>query len=577
MQNRDSDIKTSELDKERSLLGLIPINSEPEEAFDDLSRLAAYVCKTPIALITFLEKDKEWVKSIVGVKTEKKVFQLECSFGVLLKESSEDYLAVFNPKSHESIAKNPLISTIKDIDFYAGVPLHDANNYMIGTLSVLGYKPKDLSFEQLTLLQTIAKQIILQLELKKEPELKSAPVLDFVKQESAQKLDKVQDNKVNKLCYPESDLSRVDALTAAKQNAFERSESEATTERDKDLSDWVGKLETQSRQLILLCEMNELLQAANCDKDIYTIIKNYVRTLFPNTSGALYVLNDALSLIQDVATWGDSVRSEHSFSPDMCWALRLGRIHSCNSSTKELYCQHVTAGDQLNSLCSPLSAGSKTLGLLYIEERAESPGALSSEGIINSNTEYVLSTIAKHSGLALANVKQRQKLGTQAVYDSLTGLFNRRYMEETLKRELSRVTRKKNPLGLIMADIDHFKNFNDSYGHAAGDALLRSLGTFLKEHIRREDIACRYGGEEFVLIMPESSLENTKRRAEQIREEIKQLRVWHHGNLIDSVNISMGVVVFSEHGSSAETLLESADKALYKAKREGRDRIEVAT
>jgi diguanylate cyclase (GGDEF)-like protein len=149
-------------------------------------------------------------------------------------------------------------------------------------------------------------------------------------------------------------------------------------------------------------------------------------------------------------------------------------------------------------------------------------------------------------------------------------------MEETLKRELSRVTRKKNPLGLIMADIDHFKRFNDSYGHAAGDVLLRSLGSFFKEHVRREDIACRYGGEEFVLIMPESSLENTRMRAEQIREEIKQLRIWHHGSLIDSVNVSMGVVVFSEHGNSAEMLLESADKALYKAKRQGRDRIETA-
>lgn len=127
-----------------------------------------------------------------------------------------------------------------------------------------------------------------------------------------------------------------------------------------------------------------------------------------------------------------------------------------------------------------------------------------------------------------------------------------------------------------MIDIDHFKRFNDSYGHAAGDMQLRSIGDFFKDRIRREDIACRYGGEEFVLILPGSSLENTCRRAEQLHEEIKLVRVRHRGSFISSVEVSMGVVVFSEHGTSPELLLESADRALYKAKAQGRNRIVVA-
>jgi len=322
--------------------------------------------------------------------------------------------------------------------------------------------------------------------------------------------------------------------------------------------------------------MDELLQAANSDQDIYIIIKNYAQKLFPENAGAVYVLNDPLNMLQDVVTWGEGFRSERSFVPDTCWGLRLGRIHSGTSSGKELYCQHIVSGDPVNYLCAPLSAGTKALGLLYIQDKEHPMYDRDYERLSSSDKKYLLSTIAKHSGLALAYLMHREKLGTQAVYDSLTGLFNRRYMEETLKRELSRVTRKNDTLGLIMADIDHFKHFNDSHGHAAGDALLRSVGSFFKDHVRREDIACRYGGEEFVLIMPESSLENTRKRAEQLREEIKQLRIWHHGSLINSVKISMGVVVFSEHGTSAETLLESADKALYKAKKQGRDRIEIA-
>jgi len=573
MQNRDMDIEGRDIEKERSLLSFKILDTEPEEVFDELARLAAFVCKTPIALITFIDKEREWIKSAVGIDLDKREIPRHCSFGARLISDPEEFLSVFNPTSDEVLGKNPLIRAIKDIGFCAGVPLVDLYENKIGSLIVLGYKPKDLSFEQLSLLKTIARQVMVQLEQRKDQEELKTPVIDFKKHDVVSKPQATQDNntKDKDIFSAPPDKAKDAVGTLTKKGGIQR-----TSLGEEEISDWVYKLEAQSKQLVLLCEMDELLQAANSDQDIYTIIKNYVQILFPNTTGALFVLNDTLNLIQDVVTWGVGVRSENSFTPEMCWGLRLGRIHSGTSSSKELYCQHIVAGDPFNYLCAPLTAGSKALGLIYIQEPEKLSRDLDYEMLASSDKQYILSTIAKHSGLALANLKHRQHLGNQAVYDSLTGLFNRRYMEETLKRELSRVTRKKNPLGLIMADIDHFKRFNDSYGHAAGDALLRSLGSFLKEHVRREDIACRYGGEEFVLIMPESSLENTRMRAEQIREEIKQLRIWHHGSLINSVNVSMGVVVFSEHGNSAETLLESADKALYKAKRQGRDRIEIA-
>ena len=576
MQNRDMDIEGREIERERSLLGFRILDTEPEEVFDELARLAAFVCKTPIALITFIDKDREWIKSAVGIDIDEREIPRHCSFGARLISDTEGFLSVFNPTSDEILGKNPLIRSIKDIGFCAGVPLVDLYESKIGSLTVLGYKPKDLSFEQLSLLKTIAKQVMVQLEQRRDRSELKAPVIDFKKHGVVSKPQATPDSTEDKDIFTTPPDETKDTVRTVTKKDAKKEGVQRTSLGEEEISDWVYKLEAQSKQLVLLCEMNELLQAANSDQDIYTIIKNYIRILFPDTKGALFVLNDTLNLIQDVVTWGEGVRSENSFTPEMCWGLRLGRIHSGTSSSKELYCQHIVAGNPFNYLCAPLSAGSKALGLIYIQESENPSYDLGYERLGSSGKQYILSTIAKHSGLALANLKHRQHLGTQAVYDSLTGLFNRRYMEETLKRELSRVTRKKNPLGLIMADIDHFKRFNDSYGHAAGDALLRSLGSFLKEHVRREDIACRYGGEEFVLIMPESSLENTRRRAEQIREEIKQLRIWHHGSLINSVNISMGVVVFSEHGNSVETLLESADKALYRAKRQGRDRIEVA-
>ena len=163
-----------------------------------------------------------------------------------------------------------------------------------------------------------------------------------------------------------------------------------------------------------------------------------------------------------------------------------------------------------------------------------------------------------------------------SVRDVLTGLFNRRYLEETLDREISRAERKRLTLGIIMLDLDHFKRINDTYGHAAGDAVLREIGAFLKAHIRRSDIACRYGGEEFVLILPEASLEVTRLRAESLRQDAEDLKVLYNGRNLETVTLSLGVAAFPEHGSSYLPLLSAADTAMYSAKKEGRNRVVVA-
>jgi len=172
-----------------------------------------------------------------------------------------------------------------------------------------------------------------------------------------------------------------------------------------------------------------------------------------------------------------------------------------------------------------------------------------------------------------ALVKSEAVLREESVRDHLTGTFNRRYMEETLERELLRAARKELSVGVMMLDVDDFKRFNDTYGHAAGDAILREFGSLLLEHVRGEDIPSRYGGDEFIIVLPDASREVTLERAERLCEHARHINIQFEGQRLEAVTLSLGVAVFPADGSSSAALLKAADDALYRAKREGRDRV----
>jgi diguanylate cyclase (GGDEF)-like protein len=184
--------------------------------------------------------------------------------------------------------------------------------------------------------------------------------------------------------------------------------------------------------------------------------------------------------------------------------------------------------------------------------------------------------VAENLALALANLKLRETLQNQAIRDPLTGLYNRRYLEETMDRELHRARRQETHMGVVMMDLDHFKTFNDTFGHAAGDVLLSALANVIKNSIREEDIACRYGGEEFLLLMPGVSLSTARDRAETLRHAVKNLQVKYDGRFLKATSISMGVALFPDHGATGSELIAAADAALYQAKQAGRDRVELA-
>ena len=191
--------------------------------------------------------------------------------------------------------------------------------------------------------------------------------------------------------------------------------------------------------------------------------------------------------------------------------------------------------------------------------------------------QQLAAAVAEQIALALSNLMLRETLRQQSVRDPLTKLYNRRFLVETLNRELARLERKHLPLSLIMIDVDHFKSFNDTFGHEAGDAVLRDLGEILQRNIRGSDIACRYGGEEFTIVLPEANLEIGRQRAETMREAMRELQPVHDGKPLGPVTLSLGVAWFPEHGRQPDQLLQVADTALYEAKSAGRNRVVVGT
>jgi diguanylate cyclase (GGDEF)-like protein/PAS domain S-box-containing protein len=329
----------------------------------------------------------------------------------------------------------------------------------------------------------------------------------------------------------------------------------------------LNELQRRNHETILLNKIGHLLQACQSSAEVYQIIADLAGQMFPDTAGALYSLNTQRTLVSLIVSWGGLPAAKQVFSPDECWALRRGLTQPLGELQMDPCCNHLGEPLPVTSFCLPLQIQGEILGILHLQsERDEA---------LDEAKRQLAYIVVEQVGMALSNLKLREALREQSIRDPLTGLYNRRYMEEALRQQMSRTTRQLHPLGIVMIDIDHFKRFNDTYGHAAGDTLLRKLGQFLQQRIRNEDIACRYGGEEFTLIMPDASLEAARQRAEDLRHEIRKLRV-EGGQSGEAITLSMGIAIHPQHGRTIENVLRAADSALYRAKKEGRDRVMIA-
>jgi len=333
----------------------------------------------------------------------------------------------------------------------------------------------------------------------------------------------------------------------------------------------VLQVEARNRTMTLANEMADILQSCQTSEEAYKAISQFLPRFFPKDAVVLYMLNNSRNLFEAVAGWSRGADWSSSFAPDECWSVRRGRLHRVDNPREALSCRHVTESVAGGYLCVPLIAQGETLGVLHLRLGTQKEPGTSE---LDENKEQLVLMVAEDMALALANLRLRETLRSQAIRDPLTGLFNRRYMEETLERELTRVKRQKGLLGVIMLDLDHFKQYNDTYGHSAGDDLLSALGGLLKSQIREEDIACRYGGEEFLLILPGSSLQVTRERAEILRQAVKEMHLRYRS--LKPITLSLGVAGYPGHGDRGLEIIQAADRALYRAKQAGRDRVMAA-
>jgi diguanylate cyclase (GGDEF)-like protein len=328
------------------------------------------------------------------------------------------------------------------------------------------------------------------------------------------------------------------------------------------------------RETALLAEAAGMLQACQTTDELCEVVTRTAPSLFEGDAGAVYELTLTRSAAVAIVSWGDPPPLQHVFAPSDCWGLRRGRLHRVDPNAGEPRCRHVVEETGNGLLCVPLSAQGDTFGVLHVQVRQAVKPRRQPE--LLGRRQALALALGEHLSLAMANIRVRSTLQEQSSRDALTGLFNRRFMEESLDRELRRAVREGYPLGLIMADLDHLKDFNDAHGHAAGDVVLQLVGRFLQGAVRGEDVACRFGGEEFVVILPKAALEDTRRRAEAMRQGLQTQRLEPLGALLPPVTMSFGVAAFPDHGATGDVLLHAADAALYRAKATGRNRVVVA-
>jgi diguanylate cyclase (GGDEF)-like protein len=331
----------------------------------------------------------------------------------------------------------------------------------------------------------------------------------------------------------------------------------------------------QTAEITQISEIGSLLQACTSREEVFRLIPERLRRLFPGASGSISLISASRNRVESVAKWG-MCPTDQIFAPDQCWALRRGCTHVHPGGQSEPRCSHLFGEGP--SVCIPLIANGDTFGTLTIQN--DDPISPISDPDHDSDTltrrRQLAATIAEHVAVSVANLNLREALRVQAVRDPLTGLYNRRYMQEFLERELHSARRKRRPLAVMMLDLDHFKRYNDNFGHAAGDKALAALGDILLRCLRADDVACRYGGEEFALILPECTLRQATVRAEEISRRLKEYRAQPDQQAPDIITVSVGVAAFDETTDRVDLLLRFADDALYEAKRAGRDRVVAA-
>ncbi|GAK52023.1 two-component response receiver and regulator protein [Candidatus Moduliflexus flocculans] len=405
-------------------------------------------------------------------------------------------------------------------------------------------------------------------ELKKDESTRDVPII-FISalDETIDKVKAFQTGGVDyitKPFFPEEVVSRVEVhlniATMKKRLQIQNTQLQQEVYERKHLSEI---LQQQNHDLAAFSRMCTLLQKSLTEEDSYHILAEVCGLLFPGSSGEVFIADSNQNRLRPALSWGNNGLRHQSLEIEA-----FTRHYNQQLTTPRR--SHPPYFIEQEKLCLLLCSGDKLLAVLMI--MLETPASEEEWRQIILAKEMIITSLIEHYTLALLNLRLRETLKHEAIHDPLTGLYNRRHMEVTLEREAYLAERHKHSMAILMTDIDHFKRFNDTYGHDAGDVVLKEFACLLQHFFRREDIVCRYGGEEFLLILPETSLDIATKRAEHL---LQRVREWHvsYRNQQFSITTSVGVAAFPQNSIHIQEVIAAADAALYHAKRNGRDQV----
>ncbi len=322
---------------------------------------------------------------------------------------------------------------------------------------------------------------------------------------------------------------------------------------------------------VLVGQISEWLYSAKSLDELLKVVQRGMETLIPEAEGALYIYASSRDTLDEVATWGDA-DVPNRVKPDQCWALRRGRAYSFGTRPIEFTCEHIPTEDY-PYFCLPIVAHGETIGLLHIKFTSLDMTAdrrAKIETFIHQRWQLAL-LCAEQISLAVANVQLRQELIDQSVRDPLTGLWNRRWLVDTMYKVQNRARQSGLPYSLISLDVDRFKQFNDHYGHDAGDTVLRETAKVIEDIAGARGHVCRIGGEEFVVLCPDIDHDPACLLADEVRANLATREVTYAGDRLPAITVSCGVATYPDDGATVVDLMRVADLALYAAKGSGRD------
>ncbi len=323
------------------------------------------------------------------------------------------------------------------------------------------------------------------------------------------------------------------------------------------------------REVRLLGDLNSWLQTSRSLDELFEMSARFLTHLMPDSEGSIYVYSNSRDVLDGCASWNGGTHKAH-INPDECWGLRRGRTYVFGDGEVDFTCAHAEPHDGRPYLCIPVLAHGETVGLMHLRARnTESVGRF-------AEARRLAQMCAEQISLAIANVRMRDQLQDQSIRDPLTGLFNRRHMIDSLRRSLATLGRGNETVAIVAIDVDHFKRFNDNHGHDAGDMVLRAVAAALSELCDRDELACRIGGEELMILLPGVGADVAMARAEEMRAAVEAVTVRYGEKALPRVTISLGVALAPVNGRLPQDLLRAADDALYAAKARGRNQTVLA-